>query len=190
MPGRWSLPTALLLAFAACAAESGDRGGRGGPEARDVVLPVSAGMVHVVVFTSHECPIANAYAPTLRDLARRWPPTAVRWFVVHVDAALAAADAARHAAEYELPGTVLLDPAQRLAAELGATRTPEAAVVTPAGLAYRGRIDDQWRALGARVPTATEHDLADAIEAVLAGRTPSPPRGPTVGCLLPEPVAR
>jgi hypothetical protein len=153
-------------------------------------LQVPAGAVHVVVFTSQECPIANSYAPTLRELAARWHGKPVQLFLVHVDPECSAAAARRHAVDYELPGTVLLDPAQVLAASVGATRTPEAAVCTAAGTVYRGRIDDQWRALGSRAPAATTHELADAVAAALAGARVAQPWPAAVGCLLPEPAAR
>lgn len=157
-------------------------------------LQVPPGTVHVLVFLSQECPIANGYAPTLQQLAQ--PASApdpnqrpaVRWFLVHVDPDLSAAAAREHAAAFGLPGTVLLDPPHRLAQALGITRTPEAAVLSPAGLCYRGRVDDQWAALGSRRPAPTCHDLRAAIErAQNAGATPGPWPA-AVGCLLPEPA--
>jgi hypothetical protein len=175
-----------LLALAGCTAP---------PMARDLdgafatPLIVPAGSVHVLVFTSHECPIANAYAPALQELADAWSGQPVRLFVVHVDPQLTPTAARAHAAAYQLPGTILLDPEQRLARELGITRTPEAAVLTGNGLVYRGRIDDQWHALGAR-SAATSRDLADAVAAARAGNPVRVPFPPAVGCLLPEPAAR
>ena len=140
-----------------------------------------------MVFTSPECPIANGYAPRLRELVREFEGRPVQWFLVHVDPDVDAARAGAHRREFELPGRVLLDPQQRLASELGITRTPEAAVVTPTGLAYRGRIDDQWLRLGSRAPAASQHDLRDAVQAVLAGRVVESPHPAAVGCRLPEP---
>lgn len=158
---------------------------------------VARGAVHVLVFTSHECPIANSYAPTLQQLAAAWQqgPTpdgslqdrAVRLFLVHVDPDLPPAEARAHAAAYGLPGTILLDPTHVLARALGATRTPEAVVLTGDGIAYRGRIDDQWQALGSRAQAQGTHDLADAVREARAGRTVPPPHPAAVGCLLPEP---
>jgi peroxiredoxin len=147
---------------------------------------VDAGSVHVLVFTSHECPIANSYAPTLRELAAGWRELPVQVFLVQVDPDLTPAAARAHATAYELPGTVLLDPDRQLAASLGVTRTPEAVVLTATGLAYRGRIDDQWRGLGRRAPAAAQHDLRDAVAAVLAGQPVRGPFPPAVGCLLPD----
>ncbi|HEU4420698.1 MAG TPA: redoxin domain-containing protein [Planctomycetota bacterium] len=149
-------------------------------------LAVGHGAVHVLLFTSHECPIANAYAPTLRELASSWSGTAVRLFVIHVDPDLTVAAARTHARDYELPGSILLDPHHQLARAVGATKTPEAVVLTGSSMVYRGRIDDQWRALGSRAQDATSHDLRDAVAAALAGRAVAVASTPVVGCLLPE----
>lgn len=177
----------LAIALAAC----------GGPTA--IALPdldgaihaptrCAADAVHVLVFISHECPIANAYAPTLRALAADWQGQPIRLFIVHVDPDLTAAAAAAHAKDYRLPGTILLDPAQRLAASLGVTRTPEAVVLHDTALVYRGRIDDQWKDLGVRRPIASAHDLRAAVATALAGGVVPPPYPQAVGCLLPEPA--
>lgn len=152
-------------------------------------LRVAPGAVHVLVFTSHECPIANAYAPTLRQLADSWAEDPVTLFLLHVDPDLSAAAASAHAAEFALPGTILLDPHHDLADYLGVRRTPEAAVVTPNGLAYCGRIDDQWQGLGSRKVAPSQHDLAAAVAAALADGSAPGRRTPAVGCLLPEPRA-
>ena len=145
------------------------------------------GTVHVVVFVSQECPIANSYAPTLQALAQRWAGKPLRLFVVHVDPDLGAQTAREHSKQFDLPGTVLLDPRHELAHALGIRRTPEAVVLGDAGIAYRGRIDDQWAALGSRRQEPSVHDLRDAVDAVLAGRAVSNPATDVVGCLLPEP---
>jgi thiol-disulfide isomerase/thioredoxin len=176
----------LALLFAACS-------GRNGPGLSALdgkqyhPLERDRGNVHVVVFVSQECPIANAYAPTLRELAASWADKPVKLFLVHVDPDLTLEVAKQHAAEYELPGTVLLDPRQDLAKALGATRTPEAFVVCDTGTAYHGRIDDQWAALGSRAQEAGIHDLRDAVTAVLAGKPAANPVTDATGCLLPEP---
>ena len=155
---------------------------------RHAPLDVQGDDVHVLVFTSHECPIANAYAPTLQALQAEWADQPrVRLFLLHVDPDLSAEAARQHAQDYQLPGTVLLDPTQAAASACAATITPEAVVLTAEGQHYRGRIDDQWRKLGSRAPEASSRDLADAVQLALQGaRTPAP-HPKAVGCLLPEP---
>lgn len=150
-------------------------------------LTVPKGRVHVLVFTSHECPIANSYAPTLRELATSWQHAPVDLYLLHVDPDLDAATARAHATAYELPGTILFDRHQAIARTLGVTTTPEAVVLTTDDVAYRGRIDDQWAALGARRPAAATHDLADAVQRALHGERTPLPHPKAIGCLLPEP---
>ena len=153
-------------------------------------LNVMGDAVHVIVFISHECPIANGYAPTLRKLQAKWsgdPRTSL--FLVHVDPDLTVAAAMAHAKDYDLPGTILMDPRQVLARACGATITPEAIVVSANGIGYRGRIDDQWRKLGSRAPEASQHDLLNAVSTVLQGDAVAQPFPKAVGCLFPEPRA-
>ncbi|MFK7740077.1 MAG: sulfatase-like hydrolase/transferase [Planctomycetota bacterium] len=150
--------------------------------------PVGEAAVHVLVFTSCDCPIANAYAPTLRQLAAQFASDPVELFLVHCDAEQPLAALRQHAADYELPGTILTDPPQALASSLGVRRTPEAVVLDRSGLRYRGRIDNQWLALGSRAPKASEHDLAAAIDATLRGKPVAQPFPDAVGCMLPTPA--
>jgi len=181
-------PMSLLLALTGCASPSS------GPRVQDVdgawhtPLDARGDDVRVLIFTSDECPIANAYAPTLGRLHEAWSEDPrVRLYLVHVDPDMTGARAAAHAREYRLPGTLLLDPTHALARACGATVTPEAVVRTEAGQVYRGRIDDLWRGLGRRGQAASSRDLADAVALARAGRRVPEPHPRAVGCLLPEP---
>ncbi|HEB53178.1 MAG TPA: redoxin domain-containing protein [bacterium] len=157
---------------------------------RHAPLEVAPQQVHVIVFLSQECPIANAYAPTLARLAEDWRDQPVRVFLVHVDPELSVAEARRHRDDYGLPGVVLRDPRHELARRLGITHTPEAVVLSDRGLVYRGRIDDRWPALGVRRPKASVHDLHDAVATALRGEVVPGPYPEPTGCLLPEPAPR
>ena len=151
-------------------------------------LQVAGDHVHVIIFLSHECPIANGYAPTLRQLSEQWSSEPrITLCLVHVDPDIAVAAVQQHQRDYQLPDTILLDPSQKLARACGVTITPEAVVVDRGGIAYRGRIDDQWRRLGSRAPVASQRDLADAVTHVLNGEPVAQPFPKAVGCLLPEP---
>lgn len=145
------------------------------------------GAVSVVVFVSHECPIANALAPTLHDLALANRERPVQFYIVHVDPDLLPPQADAHARDYQLPGKVLLDPQHELATHLGIRRTPEAVVFAAGHVCYQGAIDDQWHAPGSRAQSASRHYLQDAIAATLSGKQVDPQRTEAVGCLLPEP---
>lgn len=177
--------SAWLLGLAAFAAAAEDRARRltdldGVP--RD---PFEAGGAPVVLlFVQPECPISNRYAPELLRLAAEYDAAGVRFFAVY--AGDVAPEAAReHHAAY-IPGlTALLDPAAETVAEAGVEVTPEAALFLPDGtLAYRGRIDDRYVSFGVVRSRPTRRDLAEALDAVLEGRTPEVRETTAIGCFL------
>jgi hypothetical protein len=74
----------------------------------------------------------------------------------------------------------LFDATQEVARSLDAQCTPEFYLFDQAGkLAYRGQFDDSRPSNGKPVSGA---DLRRAIDAVVAGRTPSSDQKPSVGC--------
>lgn len=190
MAERW-----LILSVALCAASCAATGGRQYPELafQDLdghavaPLEVEGARAHVLLFTTVDCPIANGYAPAIGRLAGEYTGAGVRFFLVHVDPAVDAARAREHARDYGYTFPVLLDPEHALVAAVGATVTPEVAVLDGSGeLAYLGRIDDWYAALGKKRRRATTSDLADALDAVLDGRPVEVTRAPAVGCLIPD----
>jgi hypothetical protein len=148
-------------------------------------LDVPPDRVHVLVFLSRNCPISRAYASDLQALAIEWRHRPVRLFPVLVDPDLDPAAARDIALDLGLPGTIVLDPTQLLAQAVGATQTPEAAVLTQQGLQYLGRIDDVWTAAGERAIAPEHRDLRDAVLDVLAGNQVAVPRTRPVGRPLP-----
>jgi len=150
-------------------------------------LAVEEAAAHVLLFITVDCPIANGYAPTIKELAGEFEPLGVSFFLVHVDPDVDAARAREHAADfgYDLP--VLLDPGHLLVGHLGATITPEAAVLTArGGLVYRGRVDDWYAALGKKRRQPTTYDLREALRSCLAGSPVPVARTKAVGCMIPE----
>jgi hypothetical protein len=65
--------------------------------------------------------------------------------------------------------------------------TPEAALYSPAGRVYRGRIDDWYVDVGRSRRQATQHDLRLRIDAALAGRPMTPAETEAVGCFIASP---
>jgi hypothetical protein len=47
-------------------------------------------------------------------------------------------------------------------------------------LAYRGRIDDSWK----DAAKVTRRELAEAIQSLLDGKSPSPEQRPSMGCSI------
>jgi hypothetical protein len=137
----------------------------------------------VVVFIGHDCPISNSYAPEIERLWKEFGREKVAFCVVYADADLAREDASKHAKEYGFTCPAVFDPGLTLARRVGATIKPEAAVLSPEGkLLYLGRIDNRYPELGQRRDRATQHDLRDAIAAILAGKPVAKSRTTAVGC--------
>jgi thiol-disulfide isomerase/thioredoxin len=137
----------------------------------------------VLVFIVPDCPICKAYMPELNRLQADYGRRGVRLFLLHTDPELTKEDAQQHARAYQLRLPVVLDSRHAWVSKVGATITPEAAVLSSAGkLLYRGRIDNRFPRIGQRRTHVTSHDLRDALDAILASKPIAQPRTEAVGC--------
>jgi hypothetical protein len=150
-------------------------------------LDVSGARAHVLFFVFEDCPVSDSYAPEINALVKESAGKPVRFYVVHVDPDLTAAEARKHAEAFGYRCPVLRDTRHQLVRATGVTTTPEVAVLTPGGgLAYRGRIDDLYPELGTKRAAPTKRDLREALAAVLAGKPVAVPRTEAVGCAIPD----
>ena len=141
-----------------------------------------------LVFILPDCPICNSYLPKLNRLHETFANRDVTLALIHADPDITAERAREHANEYQIQWPIVLDPRHEWVKRAGARIAPEAAVFSSTGdLLYLGRIDNQYAGLGKRRASVTSHDLADALESVLAGRQAPEPRTEAVGCSIPEP---
>jgi peroxiredoxin/mono/diheme cytochrome c family protein len=138
----------------------------------------------VVLFLGTECPVNNAYLPRLAELHKEYAARGVQFLGVNANRQDTAERVAEHARKYAVPFPVLKDEGNAVADQFGARRTPEAFVIDAAGqVRYQGRIDDQF-AVGVRRAAPTRRDLAEALDALLAGRPVEQPTTPVAGCLI------
>jgi thiol-disulfide isomerase/thioredoxin/mono/diheme cytochrome c family protein len=138
----------------------------------------------VVVFMGTECPISNAYAPVLSGLDREYGPKGVLFIGVNSNRQDDAAAVARHVKEFSITFPVLKDEGTKLADRFMAKRTPEAFVLDGTRtVRYRGRIDDQMDK-GIKRPEPQNRELADAIDAVLAGKQVARAVTEPAGCFI------
>lgn len=137
----------------------------------------------VLIFLGLDCPISNAYAPEMIRLHREFSPQGVAWVGIYPDADVRPEEALRHGREYGLKFPLVLDSSRSLARRFGATKMPEAVVLSPAGeVVYRGRIDDRYYELGRSRGEPQRRDLREALLAVLSGKIPSVSHAPAIGC--------
>lgn len=141
----------------------------------------------VLVFLTHQCPIANDYQPTLVKIAKDFSKQGVAMLGVHIDPTLAAADAKAHAKEYGVTYPMMVDRTHDLVKQYRPKVTPEAVVLNAKGkVMYQGRINDLYPEIGVRRKEAKSHDLRDALGAVVAGKPVKNPRTEAIGCLIPD----
>lgn len=137
----------------------------------------------VVLFTLPDCPIANAFAPEINRLVADYSARGVALFLAHADREVTAAAARQHAADFGFRCPVLLDSQHALVAALGATKTPQAFLLGPDGKTrYQGRINNLFADYGTRRQSVTQHDLRQALDAVLAGKPVVQPVTEAIGC--------
>jgi hypothetical protein len=183
----------MWLAASAAAGVPAEQGLTVRDQAGREVDPLGPGPdIRAFVFVRRDCPVTNRYAPELERLRQRFaaiglPPVVL--FLVYVDPADTPSLVEAHRREYAMTLPWLLDPKHELARLAGATITPEAAVYGPWTDGHRtrlyvGRIDDRFLDVGRTRPAAARHELADALDAAVAGRAPAPAGGPAVGCFI------
>jgi thiol-disulfide isomerase/thioredoxin len=141
----------------------------------------------VLVFVSHDCPVAQAYVDRLNELEKTYAPRGVAF--VALDVSKPPADTPRQnptSANREPPAVknpyrfdCLFDTSQAVGRAYGATVTPEAFVLdADRKLAYLGAIDDRW----SDAEHVTQPYVRLALESLLSGKAPATAETKPIGC--------
>jgi hypothetical protein len=147
-------------------------------------LKLSAGKIVVLVFVRTDCPISNRYAPTIQRLSAAYSGKAAFW-LVYPSKSESSESIRKHEREFGYKLPALHDPQHFLVKESQAQITPEVAVFdTSRHLVYHGRIDNLYEDIGRARSAATTHELDDAIEAAISGKTLPAGATPAVGCYI------
>ncbi len=172
-----------------------------------------SGAASLVFFVSTDCPVSNSYAPEIQRICREYGPRGVECSLMYEDppplselrrgpaGAKAKADletagaplddaVRKHMREYGYSGIpAAVDRSRVIAKRANASVTPQAVVIDRGGeIRYRGRIDNFYAAFGKPRQLVTEHDLRNAIDAVLAGRAAPKRETDAVGCYIVDPA--
>lgn len=136
----------------------------------------------VALFLSTKCPCANSYNDRIRSwIAKYGPDSGVRFVGIYANRDESAADIAAHAKAQGFTFPVFRDDDGGLgAAHFGASVTPEVFVMDGTRtLRYAGRLDDS------REPAEVhEHDLTNALDAILAGKPVANAETRAFGCSI------
>lgn len=149
-----------------------------------------AGTANVVLFVQTDCPISNSYAPEIQRICTAYASKGVSCSLAYEDVRVDAAGVRKHMSDFAYSGVpATIDGSRALADRAKATITPQAVVVDAHGaIRYRGRIDNFYASLGKPRQHVTEHDLTDALDAILAGKPVPKPETEALGCFIARPA--
>src|SRR5690606_18549023 len=138
----------------------------------------------VIAFLGTECPLARNYGRRLGELARQYKSQGVVFAGIAANQQDSLTEVAAYAERHEIEFPMLLDTKHEVADLFAAQRTPEVFVLDANRVVrYHGRIDDQY-GIGIQRTEPQRHDLAIAIDEVLAGKQVSVPQTPATGCII------
>lgn len=144
----------------------------------------AAGKAIVFIFVRTDCPVSNRYAPTIQRLSTANAGKAAFW-LVYPSKGESAEAVRKHDRDYGYQIPALRDPQHVLVKESRAQVTPEAAVFdSNRRLVYHGRIDDLYVDMTRARTAPTTHELADAIQAAISGKSLAADSKPGVGCYI------
>ena len=200
---RIFLPVLLAAVMSICLVSHADDTGAAATEARSaddeypratlkasdgssLSLAESRGKVAtVLVCMSIECPISNEFLPAIKAVADKYAQQGVRLIGINASAGETLEMMADYARKHDLKFPFVKDEGGKVARGLLFSVTPEVRVFDPAGkIVYQGRIDDRYRAGGGQPGAKITNNLADALDALIAGESVSQSRTRPVGCPL------
>ncbi len=134
----------------------------------------------VVVFTCNHCPVAKAYEDRLLTLHAKYRDKGVALVAISVSQLETDGlpEMKKRATAKKYGFSYLHDATQKIGHAYGAASTPQVFLLDEARkVAYMGKIDDSLHA-----EKVNEQFLADAIDAVLAGKRPEVTETKPTGC--------
>jgi len=133
----------------------------------------------VVMFLSTRCPVSNAYNGRMTTLAKKYTAQGVSFIGIDSDQNEPREEVALFTKQH-FPFPVLVDPGNKVSDAYSAHVTPETYVIDGKGvLVYHGRIDNDMDTSNAKT-----HELADALDATLAGQPVAKSQTKAFGCSI------
>ena len=149
----------------------------------------------IIIFTCNHCPYAKAYQDRIIDIDKKYKELGYPVIAISPnDPELVPEDsydnmvALAKEKDYRFP--YLFDETQEVYRSYGAKRTPHVYLLQKKGgdlvVGYIGAIDDNYKDASA----VTENYLADAVDALLSGKTPDPSLTKAIGCSIKDKMAQ
>ena len=149
-----------------------------------VLGPGTSDRWQVVCFLGTECPLAKLYAGRLQQLSDDFSELGVSFIGINSNHQDTLPEILEYQKTHQLRFSFVRDAGQEIADLLSATRTPEVVVIDAIGVVrYQGRIDDQYSP-GVSRGEPNQHDLRDALQALVDNKPVPNPRTVAVGCVI------
>ena len=149
-----------------------------GVDGKDYSLTSTKGAkVTVLCFTCNGCPVAVAYEDRFVEFAKQYSSKGVKFIALNCNNATENLKAMKQRSEEKgFPFPYVFDASGDAARAYGARVTPHLFLIDEHGkVAYRGAFDDNMK-------DAKKHFVADAVDALLAGKTPETQTTKAFGC--------
>ncbi len=138
--------------------------------------------VVIIAFLGTECPLVKSYAERLQKMSDEYADRGVTLVGINANQQDSLAEIGHFVKSNNLRFTMLKDAGNIVADQFGAERTPEVFVLdADRRVRYHGRIDDQFT-YGVQRPGPERKFLAEAIDAILAGKSVATPETEAIGC--------
>jgi peroxiredoxin len=121
-----------------------------------------------IIFLLVDCPASQSYSLTLNNLKKKYPQ--VNLIGIFPGKYSTEEEMRNFRDTYHITFPLLKDPDSKLVHYLHAIVAPQCFLIDQnANVVYEGRIDDWMYGVGKKKTTVTEHNLEDAMKAVIAG---------------------
>ena len=187
---------ASMVLASALALAAGANGLPGVEKVDDFTLIDQQGVAHrlsyysdapaIVLFVQgNGCPIVRNVLPDLKAVRDKFEPAGVRFLMLNANLQDTRKAIRKETQDWNIDFDVLHDEAQLVATSLEVERTAEVFVIRPDSMeiAYRGAVNDRLT-YERQKKQASEHYLADALKATLAGKPVETPYVAPRGCLV------
>jgi peroxiredoxin len=131
----------------------------------------------VIAFTCNNCPVAVAYEDRFNEFAKKYKEKGVQFIAVNANKATEdLEDMKKRAEEKGFAFPYVYDATGNSASDFGARVTPHLFVLDGQGtVQYVGAFDDKQN-------DPSKHYVADAVDAILAGKKPETTQTKPIGC--------
>ncbi|HVT12721.1 MAG TPA: hypothetical protein VHE55_10680 [Fimbriimonadaceae bacterium] len=149
------------------------------------ILPAPGSKGVVTFFVLAGCPNAQAYAPEMNRIAKKYGPEGWKFYLAYAESLYSIKVLQKNSKEFGYIFPSILGQGE-IRSRSHATISPEVAVFAPSGtLLYNGRIDDRFYALGKSRLEPQVRDLRLTLDAIDAGKPAPRAHTEAVGCILP-----